>query len=239
MTPTNTTGAQALSDDERFEAFFYGSFRDAGFTVGGHPVSSTNARHIWDAALSSREQAGAVADLGTARDLTVHRFGCPALRDAVGCTCAAPGAAVAAREQEEPPATLEAALYKISRLQDALAIATNAIEFRGLRIKELGAALASREEAPAASADAAQYSFVCNAGCGVCAVKVAPFEYERTETLEGEHLGSKYQPQIVSACCGSEVHVYDNRADQWGEQVIIAAPEQSAKGLTMGGEDAK
>jgi hypothetical protein len=68
-----------------------------------------------------------------------------------------------------------------------------------------------------------RYSFVCNAGCGVCAVKVAPFEYERTETIEGEHLGSKYQPQIVSSCCGSEVHVYDNDADHWGAEVTIAA----------------
>lgn len=46
------------------------------------------------------EQAGAVAELGIARDRTVHRSGCPALRDAVGCTCAAAGAAIAAREQE-------------------------------------------------------------------------------------------------------------------------------------------
>src|SRR6186713_1590358 len=66
--------------------------------------------------------------------------------------------------------------------------------------------------APAAEV-VARYSFVCNAGCGVCGVKVKPFEYERTETLEGEHLGSKYQPQIVSSCCGAEVHVYDNEAD--------------------------
>ncbi|MFM9928169.1 hypothetical protein VLK31_34725 [Variovorax sp. H27-G14] len=69
-----------------------------------------------------------------------------------------------------------------------------------------------------------QYSFVCNAGCGVCAVKVAPFEYERTETLEGEHLDSKYQPQIVSSCCGAEVHVYDNHADAWGAEVVLDTP---------------
>jgi len=77
--------------------------------------------------------------------------------------------------------------------------------------------------APAAEV-VARYSFVCNAGCGVCGVKVKPFEYERTETLEGEHLGSKYQPQIVSSCCGAEVHVYDNEADHWGAQVTLAAP---------------
>ena len=82
-------------------------------------------------------------------------------------------------------------------------------------------------EAVAGAIDAeavARYSFVCNAGCGVCGVKVTPFEYERTETLEGEHLGSKYQPQIVSACCGAEVHVYDNRADHWGAKVTLATP---------------
>lgn len=71
---------------------------------------------------------------------------------------------------------------------------------------------------------AERYSFVCNAGCGVCRVKVKPFEYERTETLEGEHVGSKYEPRIVSSCCGSEVHVYDNEADTWGAEVTLAAP---------------
>lgn len=94
------------------------------------------------------------------------------------------------------------------------------------RIVELEA-LASRPEAPAAAGAAqavAPYSFVCNRGCGVCTVKVTPFEYERTENLDGEHLGSKYRPQIVSACCGAEVHVYDNREDHWGEEVTIAAP---------------
>lgn len=68
-----------------------------------------------------------------------------------------------------------------------------------------------------------RYSFVCNSGCGVCSVKVRPFERERTETLEGEHVESKYEPQIVSSCCGSEVHVYDNDNEVWGEEVTIAA----------------
>ena len=68
-----------------------------------------------------------------------------------------------------------------------------------------------------------RYSFVCNGGCGVCSVKVRPFECERTETIEGEHLGSKYQPQIVSSCCGAEVHVYDNQADEWGAEVVLAS----------------
>lgn len=64
---------------------------------------------------------------------------------------AATGAAIAAREQDAPK-TLEDALYKISRLHDALAIATNTIEYRGRRVKELKAALASREESPAFAA---------------------------------------------------------------------------------------
>lgn len=83
----------------------------------------------------------------------------------------------------------------------------------------------------------ARYSFVCNAGCGVCAVKVAPFEYERTETIEGEHLGSKYQPQIVSSCCGAEVHVYDNEADHWGAEVTLAATPAAPGEVTLNKKD--
>lgn len=82
--------------------------------------------------------------------------------------------------------------------------------------------------------EVSRYSFVCNAGCGVCSVKVKPFEYERTETLEGEHLGSKYRPQVVSSCCGSEVHVYDNDADHWGEEVTLAASPEAAPAAMEG-----
>lgn len=51
--PNAAPAAEVVATDERFDAFFYGSFRDSGFSVGGHPVSSLNARHIWDAAIAA------------------------------------------------------------------------------------------------------------------------------------------------------------------------------------------
>jgi len=75
-----------------------------------------------------------------------------------------------------------------------------------------------------------RYSFVCNAGCGVCGVKLVPFEYSRTETLEGELLDSKVRPQIVSTCCRHSVGVYDNVADTWlDDEVELSSPATPAQ----------
>lgn len=79
------------------------------------------------------------------------------------------------------------------------------------------------------------YSFVCSNGCGVCGVKVVPFERERTETVDGEYLGSVYEPRVVSTCCGSPVNVYDNRAERWGAEVDFA-PASVGSSSTGGGE---
>lgn len=76
---------------------------------------------------------------------------------------------------------------------------------------------------------AERYSFVCNNGCGVCRVKLTSFEYERVETLEGELVSSKSRPQVVSACCGGDVHAYDNQTDDWGGLVDVIASQLSAK----------
>lgn len=84
---------------------------------------------------------------------------------------------------------------------------------------------------PLASGTEPRYSFVCANGCGVCHTRLMPFEYERTETLEGELVGSKCRPQVVSACCGSDVHAYDNQTDDWLELVDVrATPAPGAPG---------
>jgi hypothetical protein len=53
--------------------------------------------------------------------------------------------------------------------------------------------------------------FVCANGCGVCKVRLSDFEYYRSESLDGELIERKTEPHIVSACCGAEVDVWDER----------------------------
>lgn len=79
-------------------------------------------------------------------------------------------------------------------------------------------------EVAAQPEQAARYIAVCANGCGECGVKLAEFEYERTETLEGELIGRKVRPQIVSTCCGAEVGVYDDKDIFWTEFQIDAHP---------------
>jgi len=73
-----------------------------------------------------------------------------------------------------------------------------------------------------------RYQYVCANGCGPCGVKLSEFEYSRTETLEGVLLDSKTQPQIVSACCGSEVDVYDVKADTYTDFQVVAEDRKAA-----------
>jgi hypothetical protein len=60
-----------------------------------------------------------------------------------------------------------------------------------------------------------RFSLVCDNGCGVCGVKVIPFETYRSETFDGQLLASEVEPNLVSTCCSSPVSVYDNLRDVW------------------------
>ena len=55
-------------------------------------------------------------------------------------------------------------------------------------------------------------SFNCSAGCGACGVKLQDFVTHQTQAQEGdEWVVVDAEPQIVSACCGSPVEVWDER----------------------------
>lgn len=53
--------------------------------------------------------------------------------------------------------------------------------------------------------------FVCNNGCGVCKIRLSDFEVYRSETLAGDLIERRTVPRIVSACCGFDVDVWDER----------------------------
>ena len=72
------------------------------------------------------------------------------------------------------------------------------------------------------TADKPRFQWTCANGCGNCEVKRIEFEYERTETLEGELVGSKTRPQLVSKCCGAELTMWDNEQD---EEVDVSITE--------------
>ena len=57
--------------------------------------------------------------------------------------------------------------------------------------------------------DDGRYQFNCANGCGRCGVELSEFEFQRTETMTGEFVSHKVCPQIVSACCGGVVEVWD------------------------------
>lgn len=76
-------------------------------------------------------------------------------------------------------------------------------------------AIAQEAAAPAAPVEAQpRFQWTCGNGCGVCKVKRIEFEYERTETLEGELLESKTAPMLVSACCGASLSMWDNERER-------------------------
>ena len=71
--------------------------------------------------------------------------------------------------------------------------------------------------------------FICGNGCGVCKIRLNDFEYERTETLEGELISRKTVPRIVSACCGFDVDVWDERVqDVTGHVSVEPFPSPSS-----------
>jgi len=67
-----------------------------------------------------------------------------------------------------------------------------------------------------------RFQWTCANGCGVCKVKRIEFEYERTMTLDGDLVSRKTTPQLVSACCGADLSMWDAERD---EEIEVASVE--------------
>lgn len=63
-----------------------------------------------------------------------------------------------------------------------------------------------------------RFQWCCEKGCGPCEVKRTEVEYERLETLRGSLISSKTIPQLVSACCGAGLSMWDNER---GEEIDV------------------
>lgn len=75
--------------------------------------------------------------------------------------------------------------------------------------------------------EAGRYQLICANGCGRCGIKLSEFECERTETLAGELVSRKVCPQIVSACCGHDVEVWDEEAqDNMPHKIMAVTVDQ-------------
>lgn len=72
-------------------------------------------------------------------------------------------------------------------------------------------------------------SFNCTNGCGACNVRLKDFEVYRAETLDGKLIERRTVPKIVSTCCGSDVEVWDERAQDITAKVE-ATPAAQAQG---------
>lgn len=70
-----------------------------------------------------------------------------------------------------------------------------------------------------APGDGVRFQWCCANGCGACEVKRIEFEYERTETLDGDLVSSKTQPRLVSKCCGADLIMWD--ADSNEELLVV------------------
>ena len=58
-----------------------------------------------------------------------------------------------------------------------------------------------------------RYVFCCSNGCGECqAVLVTWRSFHHT--IDGETVGERFHPEIVSSCCGEPMFVYDNKRDE-------------------------
>lgn len=78
---------------------------------------------------------------------------------------------------------------------------------------------------PVAKGDPLQ--FVCQGGCGACGVKLRDFVTHATQAQEGDlWVTVAHEPQVVSACCGSPVEVWDERTNDVAALVLAATPPQ-------------
>ena len=73
-----------------------------------------------------------------------------------------------------------------------------------------------------------RFSFNCTRGCGACEVTLAEFEYFRSEAADGTLIKSCAFPRIVSKCCHSDVHVWDEqKQDVTGDVLGVLEPKDA------------
>jgi hypothetical protein len=78
---------------------------------------------------------------------------------------------------------------------------------------------------PAQAVPDAPLSFNCTNGCGACGIKLVDFVTHATQAQDGDPwVTVASEPQIVSACCGSAVEVWDERSQSTVANVIAATP---------------
>jgi hypothetical protein len=64
----------------------------------------------------------------------------------------------------------------------------------------------------------AGHIWCCGNGCGDCRAILIPFEYSRTETLDGELLESRTSLVAVSHCCKAPLTIWDEVNDTEGPE---------------------
>lgn len=79
-------------------------------------------------------------------------------------------------------------------------------------------------------------SFNCANGCGACGVRLKDFETYRAESLDGKLIERRTVPKIVSTCCGADVDVWDERAQDITAKVE-ASPVQAQRGAVCEVQD--
>lgn len=73
-----------------------------------------------------------------------------------------------------------------------------------------------------------KYEWCCERGCGPCGVRSGRFEFYRSETLDGDLIESRSVHQLVSACCGFDVALWNSEAQDFVEDVS-ALPAATSK----------
>lgn len=71
-----------------------------------------------------------------------------------------------------------------------------------------------------------RFTFNCSNGCGACDVKLREFETSREETMSGDLIARHSEPEIVTACCGAPVDVWDSmHEDTCGMADLVGRPK--------------
>lgn len=114
------------------------------------------------------------------------------------------------------------------------------VEAAGDRLLSLSAPQQAKQ-LPGAAVESGRYQLICANGCGRCGVRLAELEALRVETLDGTLLAQQMVPNIVSACCGQDVEVWDELAQDNMPHKLMAvtvdqlyAPSAEAEKFTWG-----
>ena len=76
----------------------------------------------------------------------------------------------------------------------------------------------------------ARQQWCCARGCGPCGVKTVPFVWREVRNRAGDLIEQNTTPQDVSACCGSELMLWDEDKQDFVDWEPVVRPPANARG---------